>query len=159
MISRDDRPPDDVGLNAEVDAHLMSPVGSDELLDALMLLLEYGEDRSLRVSTDLLVHLRGFFGPEAGGEAMAMAVELTERTMRIEVSDPLARDSSGTARFFLPGESAPVELRAWVLLRLDQPRLHYLLAVEPEEDARVRLARFLSSRRAAPEALRSEGGA
>jgi hypothetical protein len=148
MISRDGAALEDEALSAKVDAHLVSPVEPLELLDALMLLLEYGSDRRPRVAMSALVHLRGFAGPGPSGESMAMARELSERTLRVETTEPLPVDASGVVRLFLPGASLPLDLGAWVLLCLDPPRMHYLLAIDPTDEERVQLDRFLGAYRA-----------
>ena len=88
---------------------------------------------------------------------MAMALELTERTLRVEATEPLTMDASGAVGLFLPGATRALDLRAWVLLCLDPPRMHYLLGIEPSGEESAALDRFLRAHRgAAPRPLGEE---
>lgn len=134
----------DVGAAADIacDAHLVGPVGSEQLLSTMAELLSMQRRRGERVPIDVLVHTEGFSDERVPVDAtLSTAIMLSEDSVVIEASRMLTVGATGSLQFFLPGSDERLALGARVRVAVDEVRLLYVLEfldLAPQHRAQIR---------------------
>lgn len=116
--------PLDDAVEAAPDAHLISPIEPDQLLDTIASLMTVPRRRSPRASIDVLVETDAFPGADSG---LANSINVSEDGMLIEANGHLPINEPGVLRFFLPGSPKRMTIKAVVRVSVDEIRLHYAL--------------------------------
>lgn len=132
----------DDAVEAASDAHLISPIEPEQLLDTVAQLTTAPRRRSRRVPIDVLVETDGFLDSPA---ALANSLNVSEDGMLIEASEHLPIDAQGVLRFFLPGSPKRLVIKAAVKVAVDEIRLHYALEfVDLSPGSRALIRQYIS---------------
>ena len=133
------------------DAHLISPVGVEQLLSTIAELVDVTQRRCARVPLDVLVHTEGFADADAAVDStLSSALSVSEESILLEASRQLCLRTRGQLRFFLPGSAERVTLEGIVRVAVDEVRLIYvidLVDLAPQNRALIR--RYVESHREA----------
>jgi DNA-binding response OmpR family regulator len=136
------------GVDAAADAHLVGPIGSDQLLSTIAELLGLHHRRFPRVPIDVLVHTEGFSDESSPVDAtLSTAIMLSEESVLIEASRMLTLGAHGQLQFFLPGNDERLLLEARVRVAVDEVLLLYVLEfVDLAPQHRASIRRYVESR-------------
>jgi CheY-like chemotaxis protein len=153
LIMVTDQVQQDHGQHADAayDAHLIGPLGLEELLPTIAELVDLRQRRCERAPIDVLVHTEGFV--EEGGPfdaTLGSALSLSEDSMLLEASRQLQLRARGRLQFFLPGSAERLTLEGTVRVSIDDVRLIYaieLVDLAPQHRAAIR--RYVESKKAA----------
>lgn len=134
--------------DAACDAHLVSPISIDQLLETIAELIDLKQRRFDRVPLDVLVHTEGFAEENAAVDStLSTGISVSEEGMMIEASRQLAIGVSGRLQFFLPDTSERLALDARVRVAVDEIRLLYMVEfTDLAPQHRTLIRRYVESR-------------
>lgn len=129
------------------DAHLVSPVGADQLLATIAELLDLALRRAGRAPLDVLVHTEGFADDATAVDAsLSSGLNLSEDSMLIEAGRHLRIGARGSLQFFLPGITERMTVDARVRVAVDEVRLLYVVEfVDLAPQHRALIRRYVES--------------